>query len=270
MDYKNFLKQTLSQASTIALKDFGKVSATVKGKDYNQVVTQADLDIGQLIISQIKNHFPNHNIIDEEAGVIDNHSDFTWVIDPIDGTSNYAAGLPGYCIMIGLLKGKIPIAAGINLPAFSEIYLSEKGRGAFCNDQKIQVTHEINLINTLIAYPIDSNQDNPQATKAEASLLGEIILRVRNFRVEGSCYDGLLVAKGIYGAWLNQTSGIWDNVAPQLIIEEAGGIYTDFFGKAIDYTDPLIKTKDNFTVCAAAPILHQQLQKIIHEFSHET
>lgn len=270
MDYKNFLKQTLNQASIIALKDFGKVSATIKGKDYNQVVTQADLEIGNFIISQIKKTFPDYNIIDEEAGVIDNHSDFTWVIDPIDGTSNYAAGLSTYCIMIGLLENNLPIVGGISLPAFKEIYLAEKGRGAFCNDQKIQVTHESKLINALVAYPIDSNQNNPQATKAEASLFGEIILRIRNFRVDGSCYDGLLVAKGIYGGWLSQTSKIWDNVAPQLIIEEAGGIYTDFFGKAIDYTDPLTKTKDNFTVCAAAPILHQQLQKIIHEFSHET
>jgi myo-inositol-1(or 4)-monophosphatase len=266
MDYKNFLKQILSQASTIALKDFGKVSATVKGKDCNQVVTQTDVEIGNFIISQINKTFPGHNIIDEEAGVIDNHSDFTWVIDPIDGTSNYAAGLPGYCIMIGLLKGKIPLAASVSLPAFSEIYLAELGQGAFCNDQKIQVTPESKLINALVAYPIDSNQANPQATKAEASLLGEIILRIRNFRVNGSCLDGLLVAKGVYGAWLSQTSGIWDNVAPQLIIEEAGGIYTDFFGKAIDYTDPLTKAKDNFTVCAANPALHRQLQEIIHRF----
>lgn len=266
MDYRNFLNSILPRADKIALKDFGKVSAAIKDTDPNQVVTQTDRDIGQLIISQIKNHFPDHNVIDEEAGVIDNHSDFTWVIDPIDGTSNYAACLPGYCIMIGLLKGKIPIAAGISLPAFKEIYLAELGRGAFCNDQKIQVTSETKLINALVSYPIDSNQDNPQATKAEASLLGEIILRIRNFRVNGSCLDGLLVAKGVYGAWLSQTSGIWDNVAPQLIIEEAGGVYTDFFGKAIDYTDPLTKTKDNFTVCAANPDLHRQLQEIIHRF----
>lgn len=266
MDYKNFLNSIFPLADKIALKNFGKVSATIKDNDPNQVVTQTDRDIGQLIISQIKNHFPDHNVIDEEAGVIDNHSDFTWVIDPIDGTSNYAAGLPGYCIMIGLLKGKIPLAAGISLPAFKEIYLAEKGRGAFCNDQKIQVTSETKLINTLVSYPIDSYQNNPQFTKNECALLAEIILHIRNFRTNGSNFDVMLVAQGHLGAWLNRTSKIWDNVAPQLIIEEAGGVYTDFFGKAIDYTDPLTKTKDNFTVCAANPDLHRQLQEIIHRF----
>ena len=74
----------------------------------------------------------------------------------------------------------------------------------------------------------------------------------------------MMVAKGSYGAMLNRTSKIWDNVAPQVIIQEAGGLYTDFFGKSIDYSDPLVKSSDNFTVCMGAPALHKQLQEIIH------
>ena len=75
-----------------------------------------------------------------------------------------------------------------------------------------------------------------------------------------------MVAKGKFGGYLNRTSKIWDNVAQQILIEEAGGVYSDFFGKPIDYTNPLTRANDNFTVCAAPPALHKQLQDIIHKF----
>lgn len=83
-------------------------------------------------------------------------------------------------------------------------------------------------------------------------------------RSSNSAYDSALVAKGKYGAVLNRTSKIWDNVAQQIIIEEAGGIYTDFFGKPINYSNPTKRANDNFTLCAAAPSLHEQIQSIIH------
>lgn len=93
----------------------------------------------------------------------------------------------------------------------------------------------------------------------------KIALKARSIRCVDSVFDAMAVASGKYGAFLNQGSRIWDNVAQQIIIEEAGGLYTDFFGKDIDYSNPLKKTKDNFTFCAAPPILHKQLKEIIHK-----
>ena len=84
--------------------------------------------------------------------------------------------------------------------------------------------------------------------------------------MSGSCYDVAMVARGCYGAYLNQTSKIWDNVAAQIIIEEAGGVYTDFYGNPINYSNPITKAKDNFTFCAASPKIHRQLQTIIQKF----
>jgi len=98
--------------------------------------------LGKNLITKISQAFPEHNIIDEEVGVIDNNSNYTWVIDPIDGTSNFANGVPTYGIMLGLLENNIPIAGGIALPEFSEIYVAEKGTGAFCNGEKVQVSSE--------------------------------------------------------------------------------------------------------------------------------
>ena len=263
--YKNFIVEILKTAIDIANRNFGKVSAVVKGEDNNQVLTETDIEIGKSVISKIKQNYSNYNIIDEEVGVIDNGSQFTWVIDPIDGTSNFANGVPLYCTMVGLLKENVPIAGGVALPPPGEIYVAEKGFGAFCNEKKIHVTSEVRLLSTLVAYTLDGHQENPDFTRNECRTMAEIILNIRNLRNAGSCFDAVMVAKGKYGAYLNLTSKIWDNVAQQILVEEAGGIYTDFWGKPIDYTNPLAKAKDNFTLCAAPPILHKQLQDIIHK-----
>ena len=167
--------------------------------------------------------------------------------------------------MVGLLKEKKPIVGGISLPASDEICFAEKGYGAYCNDEKLQVSKETKLLSTLVAYAIDGHQTNPDFTRKECKTLAEVILNIRNLRNTGSCFDTVMVVKGKFGAYLNQTSKIWDNVAQQILIEEAGGIYTDFFGKSMDYTNPLTKAKQNFTFCAASPILHKQLQEMIHK-----
>ncbi len=265
MDYKSFIKLALEDVSKTAKQSFGKIQGTTKVEDSNQVFTETDLKIGRLLIDKIHNAYPNYNIIDEEVGVVDNKSQYTWIVDPIDGTSNFVQGIPMYGIMLGLLKGDKPIAGGILLPEFSELYVAEKGKGTYCNGKIIQVSDKKNLLDSLVAYGIDSHQEDPKFTKDECLLLSKIVLKIRNLRASNSVYDFAMVAKGKYGAYLNKTSKIWDNVTPQIIIEEAGGIYTDFFGKPIDYSNPLTKTNKNFTYCAAAPNLHQQLQKIIHE-----
>jgi myo-inositol-1(or 4)-monophosphatase len=263
MLYAEFIKQSLAEAADIARAKFGKVAHLVKSGDNNQVLTEADVAIGQMLIARIEIEFPDHNIIDEEAGVIDRGSRYTWVIDPIDGTSNFAVGLPHYGVMIGLLDEATPIAGGAALPSFNEIYVAEKGQGAWCDDKPIHATDEMDLLNTLVAYGIDGHQEQPDLTRQEIKLLGEIVLDIRNLRTSNSVYDIMQVANGKYGAYLNRTSKIWDNVAPQIIIEEAGGVYTDFWGKSIDYSTPTKRAEQNFTCCTAAPALHRQLQQII-------
>lgn len=266
MDYSEFIKQVLHEAGKIAVDKFGKVTVSAKPEDNNQVFTEADLMIGQHIISSIQEVFPTYNIIDEEAGVIDKQSQFTWVIDPIDGTSNFAQGVPTYGIYLGLLKDAEPIAGGLSLPYFNELYIAEKGKGSFCNDKLVSVSQETNIMNSLVAYQVDGNQSSPGATRKELKILGEIILNIRNIRNSGSCFDIAMVANGKYGAILNCTSKIWDNVAAQVIIEEAGGVYTDYFGQPLDYSNPLNRVKDNYTSCAGPAVIHSKLQEIIHQF----
>lgn len=263
--YRDFIQSVLEEASVIARSSFGRVTGSSKGDDNNQVLTETDLEIGKLIVTKAQETYPEFNIIDEEAGIINKASKHTWVIDPIDGTSNFASGVPEYGIFIGLLEGGTPIAGGIALPSFTEIYTAEKGKGTLCNKRPIRVTNETRLLSSLVAYGIDGHQEDPAITYEETKALADIILGIRNLRTSNSVYDFALVAKGAYGGCLNRTSKIWDNVGPHIIIEEAGGVYTDFYGQPMNYSDPLSKVDDNFTLCAASPILHEQLQVIIHK-----
>lgn len=265
MDFTNFISDILKQASEIARQNFGKTSSvTTKAGDNNQVLTETDLAIGKLIVSEIQENYPFHSIIDEEAGIINNNSEYIWVVDPVDGTSNFANGVPLYGIMFGLLKNSVPIAGGVSLPALNEIYIAQKGKGAFCNRQKIKAMPGTDLMKVLVAYGIDGHQESPEITRDEAKIFAEIVLNVRNIRSSNSVFDLMQVAKGGYGAALNRTSKIWDNVAPQIILEEAGCIYTDFFGKPISYENALERVSENFTFCAGPEALYTKLQDIIH------
>ncbi len=263
-DFSDFLRTNMENASELAMSYFGRVSVTVKPEDNNQVLTDADLAIGKLLVDSCKREFPKFNIIDEEAGVIDNGSSYTVVTDPIDGTSNFANGLPLFGIFMGILKDDVPVAGAIALPAFGKVYIAEKGKGTFCNGEKIGVSDVTELKNALVAYGIDGHQEAPDVTHREAKLLGEIVLAIRNLRTSNSAFDFAAVADGRYGLVLNRTSKIWDNVAAQIVIEEAGGVYTDFDGKPMSYVDALKFPSKNYTVCAGASELHAAIQRIIH------
>lgn len=260
MDYQKFLVSTLKQSSKIANQNFGKVKGT--NKPDNSVLTETDLEIGQKIIFEISKNFPDHNIIDEETGVINKNSQFTWVVDPIDGTSNFALGIPLYGTMIGLLKGKEPIAGGVVLPYFNEIIVAEKNKGCLYNDKKMSVSNETKLSNLMLAYSFDPIIGDEEFALRECTIMAKFMPHFRNIRSSNSVYDIVQVAKGKYGAYINRSSKIWDNVAPEVIIKEAGGMYTDFYGNSIDYSNPMNKVNENFTHCASSVFAFEKIRDI--------
>lgn len=264
MMFTPFIQELLTAASDIALTHFGKVTATVKPGDNNQVLTEADMAVGAYIVTAIRERFPDHTIIDEEAGVIDNDSRYTWVIDPIDGTANFAAGLPYYGIMIGLLEDATPIAGGIVNPSLNKMYVAEKGHGATCNGEPIHVTGEQTLSNTLVSFGVDGLADNPAKNQQQCAVLADMLPKIRNMRNSGSeAIDPMLVAEGKYGGRIDVYAKIWDVVAPQIICEEAGAIWTTANGEAVDYSRPTTRAEQNFTFCVAPAAIHQQLLAII-------
>lgn len=267
MEYGEFISGALSEVAEIARSQFGNVSGVVKEGDPNQVLTATDQEIGRVLIERIQAAYPDDSIIDEEAGVIRKNPKRIWVVDPIDGTSNFANGIPTYGVMFGLLENGITVAGGIALPQFDSIYLAEKGKGAYRNGERIQATTEEDLLKTLLGYGIDGNHNMPDETRREAAVWGELVLKVRNMRSSNSVFDMCMVAEGRYGAFLNRTSKIWDNVAPQILLAEAGCKYTNYWGKDMVYDNALDRVDDNFTVCVAPPVLHEKIQKIIQSVS---
>lgn len=263
MTYFDFLRNSLEKASIIAREKYGHVSSIEKNGDPHQILTQADLQIGTMLIAEIEKQFATHNIIDEEKGVIDKKSKYTWVIDPIDGTSNFASGIPTYGIYLGLLRDDLPIAGAIALPSFSEIYIAQKNKGTWCSGKRVFVTPESDMSKLLIAYGMDGYPQGREENRRECLLLAELLPHVRNIRMSNSAFDGAMVARGSYGAWLCTSSKIWDNVALHCVIEEAGGIYTDLLGRPITYKNALRRLSENFTYCIGAPAIHRQIQEII-------
>lgn len=262
MDYLKFLKKVLLEASDLANKFYGKTTSSLK-KDQS-VVTEADFAVGQLIIDEINKNFPTYNIINEETGGTDKKSEFTWVIDPIDGTSNYAEGLPHYGVMVGLFKESDPIAGGIILPAFGKLYLAEKGKGATCNGEKIQVTKEADLANKLIAFGFGYRAHDRTSLIKQTNLVANLLTSFRDIRISNSVFDWLMVAEGKYGGVLGGGK-IWDHVALEIIIKEAGGEYTLFSGEPLNYSGAFDKLNQDYDICAGAPVLHKKLLEIIKQ-----
>lgn len=263
MHFRAFIAEQLTQAGTLASTSFGKVSGMSKKDDHNQVLTETDMAIGKLLVSSIVEAFPDHNIIDEEYGVVDNGSTYTWVTDPIDGTSNFASGLPMYGIMMGLLKEDKPIAGGLYLPYFDELYTAEKGEGAYCNGQQIKLFATGELQNQLLAYGIDGHPEEEDLTFQEGAILARLALRVRNLRMSNSVFDVAQVLNGRYAAFINRTSKVWDNVAQQILIEEAGGVYTTIEGKPMNYEGMLKHPMKNFDFIACQKSFYDELLALI-------
>ncbi len=258
----DFISQTLKQAGKIVRHGFHNIREIEVKENQSNIMTQVDWESEYFIIGQIEKHFPNDSIIAEESGFQSKSNDTVWIIDPLDGSSNFAAGLPWFGVMIAQLKNWHPECAGIYLSIQDELYLAEKGKGAFCNHQPIHVTTENNLTNVLVSYGIDFT-DEQGKTEQEVKLINRLVRHTRNLRTTNSVFDYCAVATGKFGAYLNQTSKIWDNAAPFLLVGEAGGKYTDIQGQQLDFTSTPQNYSRNFTSIAAAENLHGELLKLV-------
>ncbi|WP_416959412.1 inositol monophosphatase family protein [Streptomyces sp. Agncl-13] len=259
MQYLKFLGSLLKDAGEAALDFPQRMPSQVKGSDANQVVTAADLYIGSQIKRHIVKHFPQDSVIDEESGVTAGPSPITWVIDPIDGTSNFAVGSPLFGVMVGVLEHGNPVAGGVALPALAEIYVAEAGQGAYRNGERLRIPSDCDFSQQLIAYGMDIH---PQEISLDCGLIAGIASRCRGIRMSNSIFDCMMVAKGAYGAFMHRRNGIWDCVAAQVVIEEAGGVFSTMDGSALDYGNPLAETSGSFSILACAPSLHEAITEM--------
>ena len=236
-----FAIETAREAGHLLLEKFGRITAVTKKGDIN-LVTEADLASEALIIERIKSHHPKHAILAEEAGdavVVEGSNVWKWIIDPLDGTTNYAHGYPCFAVTLALEHaGEVVVGVTFD-PTRSELFAAEKGQGATLNGKTINVSATERISESLICtgFPYDFNRKDYFARHLTAFLLSS-----RGVRRDGSAaIDLAYVACGRFDGFWEEGLNPWDMAAGKLLIEEAGGWITNYAGEPFNiYTPPVV------------------------------
>ena len=237
----NFAIETARDAGQLLLEKFGRITTVTKKGDIN-LVTEADLASEAMIIERIKSHQPRHSILAEEAGeavIIGGDNTWKWIIDPLDGTTNYAHGYPCFAVTIALEHdGEVVLGVTYD-PTRNELFAAEKGQGATLNGKPIRVSAAEELGNSLICtgFPYDFKRKDDFARH-----LTQFLLNSRGVRRDGSAaIDLAYVACGRFDGFWEEGLNPWDLAAGKLLIEEAGGWVTNYDGTAFSiYSPPIV------------------------------
>jgi myo-inositol-1(or 4)-monophosphatase len=228
------LKETLinaTEAGAAVLKYyFNNKNLKISNKEgINNLVTEADHAAEKAIMETIKESFPGHFILSEEVGELKMDSPYKWIIDPIDGTVNYAHGIPICCVSIGLEhEGKMILGAVYN-PLFNEFYLAEKGKGATLNGDRIYVSDKKTVMDSCLVtgFPYTYlDMPNGPLQVFERFIRKGVPVR----RLGSAAMDLCWVAAGRFDGFFEHKLQAWDSAAGFLMVEEAGGKVTDFEG----------------------------------------
>lgn len=234
---KDFLKvglQTAKSAGKVLCKYWGKLSSIRQKQFFWDLVTEADMESEKVILDSIQKNFPTHRTLSEEAGLGNvEQSEFLWVIDPLDGTTNYTHGYPVVAISIGLLYNHSPLLGIVYNPILNELFQAIKGEGAYLNGKKIQVSlvEELNkgLLATGFAYDRRETQENNYAEFCHLTHLSQGVRRGG-----AASLDLAYVAAGRLDGYWERGLKPWDVAAGALLVEEAGGKVTSYENGPID------------------------------------
>jgi len=206
-------------------------------ENVNDLVTQADKESEAAIVAVIRSEFPGHYILSEEAGVLTGDPSYKWIVDPIDGTVNFANGIPLCCVSIGLEKDGAMIMGAVYNPIMQEYFVAEKGAGAFLNDRPIHVSAQTEVARSCVVtgFPY-TYLDTPNGPLQvfERFLRKGVPLR----RLGSAAIDLCWVAAGRFDAFYEHKLQAWDSAAGYLIVEEAGGRVTNLSGGAYSPYQP--------------------------------
>ena len=254
----NFAIQTARDAGRLLAERMGRV-IQVSNKGDIDLVTESDLASEKLIIERIRTHYPRHAILAEESGeasVAGNlKSEWKWIIDPLDGTTNYAHGYPCFCVSIGLERdGRIELGVVYD-PLRDEMFAAERGQGAMLNDRRIRVSavNELNRAMLCTGFPYDVRERPHFAVQ-----FSNFTMKAQAVRRDGSAaLDLAYVASGRFDGFWEDGLNPWDIAAGVILIEEAGGRVSDFRGQRLDIYSPQVLVSNGS--------IHEQMMQVLGE-----
>ncbi len=252
--FRNVLIEA-AQAGAGEMLRFKDLDFKISNKEgINNLVTEVDHASEKAIIDVIKKNYPGHNILTEESGEIYQDSEYKWIIDPIDGTVNFANGIPLCCVSIGVEhKGKMLYGAVLN-PFMNELFVAEKGKGATLNDKKIEVSKKKEVISSCLVtgFPYTYlDEPNGPLQVFERFIRKGIPVR----RLGSAAIDLCWVACGRFDGFYEHYLQAWDSAAGFLIVEEAGGNVTQLNG---EYFSPYLPG-----IIASNGLIHNELRRWI-------
>ncbi len=209
------------------------------------IVTEVDLGAEKLILQAIKKNFPNHSIVTEESNNKETPSEYRWIIDPLDGTTNFVHSFPFVCVSIGIeFKGELIYGVVYN-PFLGEFFYAESGKGAYLNDKPISVSSNKTLKASLLAtgFPYELSKN----FERNMTLFSKIYRQTQGIRRAGSAaMDLCYVACGRFDGFWEFDLNPWDVAAGALIVKEAGGKLSNFSGNELDiYSNEIMATNQH-------------------------
>jgi len=254
----NFAIQTARDAGRILADRVGR-SLQISNKGDIDLVTESDLASEKLIVERVRSHYPRHTILAEESGeaVIagPTQSDWKWIIDPLDGTTNYAHGYPCFCVSIAVERsGQMEIGVVYD-PMRDEMFAAERGQGATLNDRRIRVSNieDLNQAMLCTGFPYDV-RTRPDFARGFTNFT----MHAQAVRRDGSAaLDLAYVACGRFDGFWEDGLNPWDIAAGVLLIEEAGGLVTDFQSGPLNIYTP--------KVVASNGLIHQSMLRVLDQ-----
>ncbi|MCX7780509.1 MAG: inositol monophosphatase [Negativicutes bacterium] len=216
-------KDAALAAGKLQLAHLGKENLAIDTKSTDiDLVTEVDKKSEELILAHIRRHFPGHGVLAEESGRSAAQSEYVWVVDPLDGTTNYAQGLPIFAVSVALTCRGETVLGAVNCPVTGELFTAVRGQGAFLNDRKIHVANKTKLAQSVLAtgfpYDVAIHPLN------NLSYFNALIFKARAIRRLGAAaYDLACVAAGKFDGFWEMALSPWDVAAGALLVEEAGG-----------------------------------------------
>ena len=220
------------KASKTLIRDFGEIeNLQVSLKGPGDFVTNCDKKVEKILIDELLKARPSYSILSEEIGEINNDDSFKWIIDPIDGTSNFFHGVPHFAISIGLEHNKEIICGIIYDPIKDEMFTAEKGNGSYLNNQRMRVSSRSKLEDCMIftGGPKREAKNRELALKEYYKFSIKILTPIR--KLGSASLDMAYVAAGRCDGFWQRNLNYWDIAAGIILVKEAGGFVTDFNGE---------------------------------------